>query len=225
MVAAATAGPQLPFGSVTAEDVSWLLEQLGRFIVQDGEAGSAVYRVRQQSLADHLQAPFVPSANTRVRPGRRRGGSPKRCWAGTRCCCRRGCVRPAPSYLWLYAWRHAAQAGLAGLAHLRALAATVRELRPDQAAAALHVAGLLADWGRRDEALAPAQEAVNTYRALADANPAYLPDLAMSLNNLGIRLSELGRRGEALAADRGGRRCGGGWPTANPAYLPTSPGR
>ncbi|MFQ5342117.1 MAG: CHAT domain-containing protein [Anaerolineae bacterium] len=55
--------------------------------------------------------------------------------------------------------------------------------------------------GRRGEALAATQEAVELYRQLAQHNPdAFLPDLAMSLNNLGIRLSNLGRRGEALAA-------------------------
>ena len=54
--------------------------------------------------------------------------------------------------------------------------------------------------GRRDEALAPAEEAVTVYRRLAEANPAaYLRDLATSLNNLGVFLSEVGRRDEALA--------------------------
>ena len=57
--------------------------------------------------------------------------------------------------------------------------------------------------GRRREALAPTQEAVEIYRGLADpetGNPAaYLPDLARSLNNLGGRLSEAGSRKEALA--------------------------
>ena len=48
--------------------------------------------------------------------------------------------------------------------------------------------------GRRDEALAPTDEAVDIYRRLAQANPAaFVPDLARSLNNLGIRLSGLGR--------------------------------
>src|SRR5262249_32270523 len=42
------------------------------------------------------------------------------------------------------------------------------------------------DLGRRDEALATANEAVDTCRALAAARPeAFLPDLAGSLNNLG----------------------------------------
>ncbi len=59
----------------------------------------------------------------------------------------------------------------------------------------------LAALGRREEALAAAQEAADLYRELAQARPeAFLPDLAMSLNNLGAMLSDLGRREEALTA-------------------------
>ena len=54
--------------------------------------------------------------------------------------------------------------------------------------------------GRREDALAPAEEAVQIRRRLAQANPAaYEPDLARSLNNLGIRYSGVGRREDALA--------------------------
>ncbi len=69
-------------------------------------------------------------------------------------------------------------------------------------AQALNMLGYaLAALGRRAEALAATQEAVEIRRALARANPqAFRPDLAGSLNNLGIRLSDLGRREEALAA-------------------------
>jgi len=56
----------------------------------------------------------------------------------------------------------------------------------------------LAAAGRREEALAAAQEAVGIYRELAGASPAaYLPDLATSLSNLGNRLAEAGRAEEA----------------------------
>jgi tetratricopeptide (TPR) repeat protein len=59
----------------------------------------------------------------------------------------------------------------------------------------------LSELGRREKALAAAQEAVAIRRQLAQQHPeAFLPALAMSLNNLGNRLSELGRREEALAA-------------------------
>jgi tetratricopeptide (TPR) repeat protein len=49
-------------------------------------------------------------------------------------------------------------------------------------------------------ALESTQESVNTYRRLAEAEPAaYLPDLAMALNNLGVYLSEVGDKRAALA--------------------------
>ncbi len=47
----------------------------------------------------------------------------------------------------------------------------------------------LGELGRREESLQAAQEAVETYRKLAQTRPdAFLPDLAMSLNNLSVRL-------------------------------------
>ncbi|MEU8220143.1 hypothetical protein AB0C47_30735, partial [Micromonospora taraxaci] len=59
----------------------------------------------------------------------------------------------------------------------------------------------LAAVGRRAEALAASQEAVDLRRELVDGNrDAYLPDLAMSVNNHAVRLAEEGRRAEALAA-------------------------
>jgi hypothetical protein len=57
---------------VGAADVSWLLDQLGRYVLQDGEAGVAVYRIAHQSLADHLRPAFQGSAavvfDPRARP-------------------------------------------------------------------------------------------------------------------------------------------------------------
>ena len=48
-----------------------------------------------------------------------------------------------------------------------------------------------------------AREAVELYRALAEASPAaYTPDLAMSLNNLANRFSAVGEQDEALVAAR-----------------------
>ena len=46
----------------------------------------------------------------------------------------------------------------------------------------------LSELGRREDALAAAQEAVEIHRRLAAERPdAFLPDLATSLNNLGKR--------------------------------------
>ena len=58
----------------------------------------------------------------------------------------------------------------------------------------------LSDLGRREEALAAAQEAVDIHRRLAHARPDdFLPDLASSVNNLGICFPTSGAA-EALAA-------------------------
>ena len=55
--------------------------------------------------------------------------------------------------------------------------------------------------GRREAALAAAQEAAALYRDLAEARPeAFTPELAASLANLGNRLADLGRREDALRA-------------------------
>ena len=48
-------------GGFGGGDVSWVLEELGRYIIQDGEAGVAVYRMAHQSLADHVRLPFAAS--------------------------------------------------------------------------------------------------------------------------------------------------------------------
>jgi len=71
----------------------------------------------------------------------------------------------------------------------------------EQARMLAHGANYLSYLGRREEALAAAEEAVELYRALASARPdAFTPNLAGSLNNLAAMLSGLGRREEALAA-------------------------
>lgn len=55
--------------------------------------------------------------------------------------------------------------------------------------------------GRREEALAPSEEAVDIHRRLAQTRPdVFLPALAGSLNGLGIRFANLGRHEAALAA-------------------------
>ena len=73
------------------------------------------------------------------------------------------------------------------------------ELKPEVARLANNLANRLSQLGRRAEALVPAQEATDLYRALVRRNPdAFEPALASSLNNLAIRLSALGRRAEAL---------------------------
>jgi superkiller protein 3 len=54
--------------------------------------------------------------------------------------------------------------------------------------------------GRRQEALAPTEEAVRIRRELAKTNPAFLNDLAGSLNNLGLFQLALGQPEQARSA-------------------------
>ena len=88
-------------------------------------------------------------------------------------------------------------------AYDRLLATQPVGLARDEEAAGLltDLARRLAALGRREQALAAIEEAVEIRRALAQANrEAYLPDLATSLNGLSNRLAELDRREQALAA-------------------------
>ncbi|MCX5960917.1 MAG: tetratricopeptide repeat protein [Cyanobacteria bacterium] len=73
--------------------------------------------------------------------------------------------------------------------------------------------------GRRQEALAPTEEALKIYRELAKTNPAFLGDLAMALNNLGAHYSELGRRQEALAPTEEALKIYRELAKTNPAFL------
>ena len=83
----------------------------------------------------------------------------------------------------------------------------------------------LSDLGRREDALAAAQEAVDLYRQLAADRPdAFLPDLAMSLNNLG-RQSHRPRapRGRPRRRRRPSTSTASWPPTAPTPSSPTSP--
>jgi CHAT domain-containing protein len=76
------------------------------------------------------------------------------------------------------------------------------------------------DLGRRQEALAPREEAVKIYRQLAKTNPAYLGNLAGTLNGLGISYSGLGRRQEALAPSEEAAKIYRELAKTNPAFQP-----
>ncbi|MGI9002670.1 MAG: AAA family ATPase, partial [Pseudonocardia sp.] len=200
------------------DHVSWVLDGLGRYVVQDGEDGTAVYRVAHQSLADHLRPPYRRTGERPFDPA----AAPVWDALATRYAelLAAGYPSTAPGYLWRYAYRHAAAAGASGLAALRKLAAVDAQLRPDVGSAALEVANLAGSWGRRAEAVAPTEEAVTLYQAQAADNPAYTPDLAMALNNLGARYSQVGRRADAVAPTEEAVTLRRAQAADNPAYTP-----
>ena len=215
-VATATTGVR-----VGREDISWVLDEVGRYVVEDGEDGVAVYRVAHQSLAEQLRAPFRSTWQEPFDP---------RALPVTAAVIDRyreliTAGRPArePRYLWRYTWRHAAAAGPAGLDLLRELADLTADLRPDVALAAGQVSTTLADTGHQVEAVPTAEEAVALYRDLAEADPSFQPNLAEALTNLGNRYSEVGRPAGRGPADRGSRHPAPGAGRAEPR-LPARPG-
>ena len=83
--------------------------------------------------------------------------------------------------------------------HIVVITGEIGKPAAELAAALANLSVAFARAGRRQEALEPAQEAVDIYRKLNQQNPdAFPPELAASLNNLALSLSELGQRQEAV---------------------------
>ena len=137
-------------------DLNWLLDELGRYIIQDGEGGVAVYRIAHQSLADHIHPPFSPTYQQPFNPYARTIVAAL--LTRYEMLLASGVPVDEPAYLRRYAWRHAAAAGPAGLDLIRGLAAGHPRLLTDVAAAAQEVAERLASWGYRLEAVEPGKK-------------------------------------------------------------------
>ena len=205
-------------GEVSEQDISWVLHHLGRHIIQDGEAGVAVYRIAHQAMADHLRPPFTASPDMLFDPA----AAPIATALLHRYqrLLQAGITAEQPTYLWRYAWTHTALAGPTLLPTLRTLAQTHPDLRPDLANAGLTIADTLTTWGHHHDALPPVQEAVTLYRDLAADNPAHLPNLAAALTNLGVRYADLGRHHDALPPAEEAVRLYRDLAADNPAHLP-----
>lgn len=179
------------------DDITAVLTELGRHVVQDGEEGTAVFKLTHQTFADHLRPQFAPSRDAVFAPDAEKVACAlielyrQRMEAG---------VPPnVPGYLWKYAWRHCGHAGTRALDGLRALAVMNRMLLPDIALAATTAANELMHWGRGDEAIPPLEEAAEHFRALVPTIRMYLADLAFVQNKLGRLFREAGRLQQAVA--------------------------
>jgi tetratricopeptide (TPR) repeat protein len=193
----AVANTFLPGIGEDRDNVTWVLDELGRYVIQDGEDGVAVYRLAHQSLADHLR---TPPRSVREQPFDPEGLPVAQMLLDRYTTLLDGGADvDLPTYLWRYAWHHAALAGESGLDRLRSLAQRERELVPDLGLAAILVSQIFEHVGRWQDAVAPAEEAVELYRELAGENPAFQEDLAGALNNLGHCYSEVGRAHDAVA--------------------------
>ncbi|MFJ7207133.1 tetratricopeptide repeat protein, partial [Streptomyces sp. NPDC098789] len=206
-------------------DIDWLLAHYGRYIVEDSDGHQAVYRLYHRELITHLRKAPATAAGDGHPPAlaivrsfvdltleqTAEGAMPDH----------------ANPYLQRHLSDHALSAGGPGVTALRQLAEVNPDAYlPDLSGALNHLGIQLAEIGRHDDSLAPAEEAATVYRALAQTNPdAYLPNLAMSLNNLAIQLGAIGRRGEALAPAQEAATLYRALAQTNPdAYLPNLAG-
>ncbi|MGI8776360.1 MAG: AAA family ATPase [Acidimicrobiales bacterium] len=179
-------------------DVYWALVVAGRYVVAADGGGRAAYRLSHQRLVRYLRPQRRPAERLERDPGALAVSSAIRALFDEVVAA--GDDPVSHRYLWLHAWRHCADAGMPGIEHLRTIAEWSAAFVPDLAMALNNLGIRYAEVGRRGEAVAPTEEAVALYRALAADNDAFVPDLAMALNNLGIRYAEVGRRGEIDAA-------------------------
>ena len=202
--------------SYTRDDVFWALAHAGRYIIEAGEAGRAVYRLSHQLLASHLRqltrARGVPDPEQRIATT---------LVAAYLDMLTGGVAPDGHAYLWRYTWRHCADAGTPGIAALRRLVEADRAaFLPDLALAFRYLAGRHVEAGKPLQAVAPAEDAATLYRELATTDPAYQPDLAGALNNLGACYSEVGRRADAVAPTEEAVTLYRDQAAANPAYQP-----
>ncbi len=192
---AVAAGALSPTGATyDRDDVLWLLQHAGRYVVEAGESGRAVYRLAHQHLVDVL----LPSRRIDRVAGPAARLSAELA-AYYRAQLEAGARIDEPAYVWHYAWRHAGDGGTSGVEAFRTVVEIAGgALLPDLAAALNYAANRSADVGLLLEAVAPAEEAMQLYREIAAAAPVYLPNLASALSNLGIRYSLVGRNHEAV---------------------------
>jgi hypothetical protein len=110
--------------SYTRDDVLWALREHGRYITASGESGQAVYRMAHQRLVDLYQQRDGIGRWATVREGvalrlTEAFAELYRTFLDN------GHKPEAHPYLWSYLWRHASDAGPAGIAFLEPLAMIV----------------------------------------------------------------------------------------------------
>ena len=183
LVADACRCPGAELEPVDARDITWVLSHLGRFVVEDGESGVAVYRVAHQSLADHLRSPFQPTREQPFDPAAAPVSAALTERYGDLLAA--AVAADAPPYLYRYAWYHAGSAGPDGIAQLSRLAGIDPALTYDVGLTAELVAGLLTDQERYDEAATSYETAVEHLSELDLTVTAHAHHLGDSLAGLG----------------------------------------
>jgi hypothetical protein len=172
-------------------DVDWVLNAMGHYVIESGEDGQAVYRLFHQQLVECLG--HDPAQGARL------DRAVESLWTRQSAEADAAAINP---YLRQYRRAHrlrgaTARAASARRHHIADPAAG----QPELAAALAYQCRVLADDGRRAEALGPALEAVEHYRqlVLTDA-AAYRLKYASALNALASREADCGNHEQSLAA-------------------------
>ncbi|WP_159062089.1 AAA family ATPase, partial [Streptomyces sp. WM6368] len=174
------------------EDVDWLLNEYGRYVVEDTDGVQAVYRLYHREFIVHLLSRSDPTdpayrvARALIDLLRTQTDDA-------------AVIENANPYVRWGLVAHAPMAGERGIDLIRDLVKVRADVfRPDLAAALSRMAVVLRAGGLREAALGSAQEATELYRALAADNPVYRPSLATSLNSLADRQAEIGDLNSSL---------------------------
>ena len=177
----------------TRQDVFWALKEHGRYITASGQSGQAVYRLHER-LASSLRADLKVEGGE---PEARRVVA-EAVLSSYESFLELGNAATEHAYLWLFAWRHAADAGAAGIEGLHQLVLRDAALTPDLGMALNTLAVQLSEAGIAGEAVVAAEQAVAIYEKMVEVSPGYTDDLADALSNLGVYYSQFGMRTEAV---------------------------
>ncbi|MHA4854221.1 AAA family ATPase [Rhodococcus sp. MSC1_016] len=178
----------------TSAEISWVLRQLGRYIVEDSEQGIAVYRLAHELITDHFRRKATEEFD---------GGQPEavvaqalvqraaRLSQTTR-------VTSGDRHLDRYLWRYVMRAGAEGLALLRQHADAGGTMIEHLAYALMGVSIEALSARNTDLAISLAQESVASWTDLDIASTSSRDGRAQSLLHLGNCYQEAGQIGAAL---------------------------
>ena len=198
------------------EDVFWILQEAGRYIIEAGESGQAVYRLSHRKLVDNLRperAVFSVGDDQRqqaVRLANALVDHYRASLAGGRT------AREIP-YLWNYLWQHCVDAEEEGIAALRALVSIDSESFLLDLASALNNLGIRYSGVGKLTGLATRGGSGHLSDPGKDQPRFSSRTWLRALNNLGIRYREVGKWQEALAPRPRGSGHYRSWRETDPA--------
>jgi tetratricopeptide (TPR) repeat protein len=195
----------------TTAEMYFALEATGRYIIEEGDGGRAVYRLAHQRLVSHLRSATperapeaIAAVVTRIYGQLLDSGNDLSRYR----------------YLVRFTWRHCVEGGIPGLGLLGALGANhPDQVRPDVAVAFRWFGEHRMPADDTTVTIRAFEEARAAYAALTVQDIGYSADLARTLDGLGVAYS-WARRPEAVQATSDGTEMFRLLSEANPSYLP-----